>query len=287
MKGNNTFIALLLLPLLLITGCFLYYPFVSNLLKSFYNTNGFTLSHFIGVDNYVRLYKDPIIRKATLNTLQIMVYIVVFQIGIGLLLATMVSYIKRGRSFFRITFFFPIIVSGSAIGLLFVLIYGYNFGLLNALLVQLGFGRVLWINEHSSLIAVAVPTVWHYVGFYFLIMLTAIMKIPDEFNEAANLQGVTGLRKIVVITIPLIWNEIRTSIILAVTGALKVFELVYIITKGGPYNTSEMLGTYMYRKTFTDQAIGYGSTIAMFIVVLGLVLSLILNRALKREEFTY
>jgi raffinose/stachyose/melibiose transport system permease protein len=287
MKGDKIYIALLLFPMLLITGTFLYYPFFANLVKSLYNTNGFTLSKFIGFDNYTRLFHDHIVRKATLNTLQIVVYVVVFQVGLGLLLATMVSHIKRGRSFFRITFFFPIIISGSAIGLLFVLIYGYNFGLLNALLVQMGFERVLWINEHSSLLAVAIPTVWHYVGFYFLIMLTAIMKIPEEYNEAASLQGITGLRKIFLITIPLIWNEIRTSIVLAVTGSLKVFELVYIITKGGPYNTSEMLGTYMFRKTFTDQAVGYGSTIAMFIVVLGLVLSLILNRILKREEITY
>lgn len=134
---------------------------------------------------------------------------------------------------------------------------------------------------------VAIPTVWNYVGFYFVILLTAIQKIPNDFYEAVKLEGVTGLQKMYKLTIPLILSDLKTCIILAITGTLKVFELVYIITRGGPGDSSEVLGTYMYQKAFEDTAMGYGATIAVLIVILGLSLAFIMNKLLKRDEVTY
>ncbi|GAA0356501.1 carbohydrate ABC transporter permease [Bacillus horti] len=287
MKGDKLFITLFLLPMVIITGVFLYYPFFNGIIKSFYQSNGFFNSTFIGLDNYARLFKDEVIRIATFNSLEIMLYAVIFQVGIALILAVLVDSIKFGRGFFRTSFFFPVVISGAAIGLLFTLIYGYNYGMLNGILVNLGLERVLWINEKTSLLAVAIPTVWQYVGFYFVILLTAILKIPSDYYEAAKLDGITGFKRMVYITIPLIWSDIKICIILAITGAFRVFEMVYIITKGGPFNTSEVLGTYMYRKAITDQAFGYGATIAVYIVILGVALALITNRLLKREQVTY
>lgn len=287
MKGDRIFIVLFLMPAALITGVFLYYPFFRGIMLSFYQTEGFFSKTFAGFYNYIRLFQDEVVRIATLNSLELMIYAVFLQVGIALVLAVMVDSIQRGKSFFRISFFFPVVISGSAIGLLFTLIYSYRSGLLNNVLTSMGFERVLWLTEKTSLIGVAVPTIWQYVGFYFVILFTSILKVPDEFYEAAKIEGISGIKKMVHITIPLIWGDIKICMILAITGAFRVFELVYIITLGGPGNSSEVLGTYMYETTFTKQAVGYGSTIAVYIVVLGVTLSLLTNRLLKREEVTY
>lgn len=287
MKGDKLFIILFLAPAVLITSAFLYFPFFENFFQSFYKTDGFFNSTFVGLDNYRRLLADEIAKKATLNSLQMMLYVAIFQVGIALLLAVMVDSIKVGAGFFRTTFFFPVVISGAAIGLLFTLIYNYRNGLLNEILVSLGFERILWLTEQSSLYMVAIPTIWSYVGFYFVIFLTAIGKIPQDFYEAAQLEGVTGFQKLTKITIPLIVGDIKVCLVLAITGALKIFELVYIITRGGPARSSEVLGTYMYQKAFVDANVGYGATLAVLMVVIGLTLALVTNKLMKSEDITY
>ncbi|MED3572952.1 sugar ABC transporter permease [Cytobacillus praedii] len=287
MKGDKFYIFLFLTPAFLISGIFLYYPFFENIKLSFYKTDGFFNSTFIGFDNYIRLFNDEIARGSTLNSFELMLYVAIFQVGIALVLAIMVNSIKRGAPFYRITFFFPIVISGAAIGLLFTLIYNYRNGLLNEILINLGFERVLWLTEQSSLYMVAIPTVWNYVGFYFVIFLTAIQKIPQDYYDAAALEGITGFQKMMKITIPLILGDLKTCLVLAITGALKIFELVYIITKGGPARSSEVLGTYMYQKAFVDSAMGYGATLAVFMVVIGLTLAFITNKFIKNDKLTY
>lgn len=287
MKGDKFYIFLFLTPAFLISGIFLYYPFFENFKLSFYKTDGFFNSTFIGFDNYVRLFNDEIARGSTLNSFELMLYVAIFQVGIALVLAIMVNSIKRGAAFYRITFFFPIVISGAAIGLLFTLIYNYRNGLLNEILVNLGFERVLWLTEQSSLYMVAIPTVWNYVGFYFVIFLTAIQKIPQDYYDAAALEGINGFQKMTKITIPLILSDLKTCLVLAITGALKIFELVYIITKGGPARSSEVLGTYMYQKAFVDSAMGYGATLAVFMVVIGLTLAFLTNIFIKNDKLTY
>lgn len=284
MKGDKKYVFLFLTPAFLVSGVFLYYPFFENFRQSFYDTDGYFNSTFIGLGNYVRLFNDKYAIGATFNSLELMLYVFIFQVGIALILAIMVDSIKHGAGFFRTTFFFPIVISGAAIGLLFTLIYNHRNGLLNEILVSFGFERVLWLTEQSSLYMVAIPTVWHYVGFYFVILLTAIQKIPDDFYEAAKLEGITAFQRMTKLTIPLILNDLKTCIVLAITGALKIFELVYIITKGGPARSSEVLGTYMYQKAFADSAMGYGATLAVLMVCMGLLLAFITNLLLKEDD---
>jgi raffinose/stachyose/melibiose transport system permease protein len=286
-KGDRGVIFFFLLPAVLLTGVFLYYPFIHSIIKSFYYSDGMFINRFVGIENYIRLAQDEVVKIATLNTLEMMLYAVIFQVGLGIVLALLVDSIRFGKNFFRSVFFFPVAISATAIGLMFTLFYNYDNGMLNQLLVRFGFEKVVWMTEETSLVAVAVPVIWQYVGFYFVIILTAISKIPDDFYEAAQLEGITGFQKTIYITLPLIWGDVKTSILLAITGALKVFELVYVISSGGPANSSEVLGTYMYQKTFTGQAFGYGATIAVWIVILGLLFSVIANRLLKKEEITY
>lgn len=274
-----------MLPMAAFLSIFLYYPFFKSLYLSFYRTKGFYDKKFIGWDNYDRLISDKLLGAATLHTLEIMLYVIIFQVGIALVLAVMVDNISKFKSFYRAVFFFPVVISGTAISLLFILFYNFNFGLLNNLLTSMGLEKVLWLSESNALKAVAVPTVWHYVGFYFVLFVTAMSKIPEDYYDAAKLEGITGFKKMTRLTIPLILSDIKVVITLAITGTMKVFDFVWVVTRG--QNGTEVLGTYMYKKAMVDQNFGYGSTIAIYMVVFGVVLALLANRLLKSEEITY
>ncbi|RJG23088.1 sugar ABC transporter permease [Paenibacillus thiaminolyticus] len=285
MKGDRKYIVMFLLPAAAFMSVFLYYPFFKSVYLSFYRTSGFFDKKFVGWDNYKRLFTDELLGAATLHTLELMIYVILFQVGIALVLAVLVDNIQKLKGFYRTVFFFPVVISGTAISLLFVLFYNYNFGLLNNLLANFGIEKILWLDENNALRAVAIPTVWHYIGFYFVLFLTAMSKIPSDYYEAAKLEGISGIRKTTMLTIPLIMSDIKVVITLAITGTLKVFEFVWVITKG--QNGTEVLGTYMYKKAMVDQNFGYGSTIAIYMVVFGVLLALIANRLLKRDEITY
>jgi raffinose/stachyose/melibiose transport system permease protein len=230
---------------------------------------------------------DPTIKTAVMNTFELMLYIIVFEVGIGVLLAVMVDSITRGQKFFQTVYFFPIVISATAIGMMFRLFYTYDGGLLNAILSAFGQEPKVWITVDNALRMVAIPTIWQYIGFYFVIILAAIKQIPRELYESAYLDGINGWTKTRYITIPLVRNVILTCLILAVTGTLKVFDMVMVITEGGPLNGSQLLGLYMYQKAFTDEVFGYGATIAVVIVILGLSMSLVINKLFKKEDITY
>ncbi|MCM3039745.1 sugar ABC transporter permease [Paenibacillus motobuensis] len=285
MKGDRKYIFMFLLPSAVLMGLFLYYPFFKSFYLSFYRTKGFFDKKFVGWDNFERLFTDKLLGAATLHTLELMLYVLLFQVGIALILAVLVEGISRLKSFYRTVFFFPVVISGTAISLLFVLFYNYNFGLLNNLLANFGIEKIFWLDEGNALRAVAIPTVWHYVGFYFILFLTAMSKIPSDYYEAARLEGIGAFKRTTKLTIPLIMSDIKVVITLAITGTLKVFEFVWVITSG--QNGSEVLGTYMYKKAMVDQNFGYGSAVAIYMVIFGVLLALLANRLLKRDEITY
>lgn len=284
---NKKTIALFLLPALAFMTVFLFYPFVMNIIKSFYDSDGYMNSTFIGLDNYRRMLDDRTIHTAIKNTFELMVYVVVFEIGIALILAVMVNSITKAGKFFQTVYFFPIVISATAIGMMFNLFYAYDGGLLNNLIITFGGEAKIWKTVESALKIVAVPTIWQYIGFYFVLLLTAIKQIPKSLYESAMIDGVTGIKKLYYITLPLIRNVMITCLVLAVTGTLKVFDLVLVITNGGPLNSSQVLGLYMYTKTFVDESFGYGAAISVLIVVIGLVVSFLINRILRKEDFTY
>lgn len=284
---DKRYVAIFLAPTLLLVTLFLYYPLLRNFYYSFTQFDGYSKAKYIGWANYTRMLADPIVGKGIVNTFILLISAVVFQVGLALVLAVMVDSIKAGYKVFRTTFFFPVVISGTAIGLMFTLVYGYDYGMLNSVLTSMGLEKQVWLTEQSALALVLIPALWQYVGFYFVIMLTAINKIPDDIYESAKLDGITGFKKTIYITIPLIWDVIATGITLVITGVLKCFDIIWVITRGGPLNATELLSTYMYRKTFTDQTFSYGATISVLIIALGLLLSLVANRILKKESVNF
>lgn len=285
---NKKYIITFLLPAMILTGIFVYYPLFSTIYYSFYNWRDFSnFRNFIGLENYKRLIDDIAVHKAIINTFIMLIAVILFQIGIALILALLVHSISKGYKFFKTVYFFPVAISGTAIGLMFYLAYGYDYGFLNSILTTLGKEKVVWITEGSALIMILIPIIWQYVGFYFVIFLSALSKIPQDYYDSALIDGASKFHRAIYISIPLIWDVIAVSISLAIVGTFKVFDIVYVITGGGPMNASQVLGTYLYNIAFTGQNQGYASAIGTLIIILGVILSLIANRILRRERVTY
>lgn len=165
-------------------------------------------------------------------------------------------------------------ISATAIGLLFKLFYNYNGGMLNQILESIGAKPVNWLSPSLAFIMVCIPTLWSYIGFYFVILLTGLSDIPDDIYEAASIDGCSRFKQVFYITLPMMKPVFFTSVTLAVTGALKVFDLPWVmVPNGAPQGLTHFLGTYMYQQTFGLNNYDYGSTLAVLIVVLGIVVS--------------
>lgn len=281
---------------------YLYYPFFQNIINTFMNIGGLGRAAD-GVnqpfyENYARLFTDPDLRTALKNTVLLTLFTVVFQVGIALILALLVDSIRVGAKVFRTVYFFPIVISATALGLMFNLVFLYKGGMVNQVLLHLGLlettvtkgGRQMvewldWKDEAHFMVTMFLPVIWQYVGFYFVILITGLNNIPQELFESAALDGATGLKKVRYITLPMLRNVLCTCLVLAITGALKVFDLPWVMFGAGmPQNKGWLTGTYMYDQTFNKMNVDYGSTIAVLIVVLGVILSNVANRVFKPSE---
>ena len=277
-----------LLPAFVFLILFLYYPFIQNILNSFSDITGLG-APAKGLNdpwwtNYATLFTDPKLRTAMINTVILTVCTVVFQVGIALVLALLVDSIKVGAQLFRTLYFFPIVISAIAPGLMFNPIFLYNGGMINQLLQAMGVisENIDWKDVGHFRFTMLAPVMWQYVGFYFVILVTGLNNIPADLYEAAALDGCTGLKRVRYVTLPLLRNVLCTCLVLAITGALKVFDLPWVMFGAGmPQDQGWLTGTYMYDQTFNRGNVDYGSTIAILIVVLGVVLSNVANRVFK------
>lgn len=288
---NRKPVIFFLMPALVMMGLFLYYPFLQNILNSFMKIKslGATAKGFNEpfYKNYVKLVQDPAIRTSLKNTCIMIVVTLVFQVGIAIVLALMVDNIRRGAKFFRIVYFFPIVVSATALGLLFNLIFLYDKGMLNQLLEFLGYRGDLidWKAGGRALVTMMIPVTWQYVGFYFVILVTGLNNISEELYESAAIDGATKLQRVRYISLPLLHNVICTCAVLGVTGALKVFDLPWIMFPNGmPVGKTWLTGTYMYYNTMQSPDVDYSSAIALVIVVLGVLLSKVVNAVFKEKD---
>ena len=279
-----------LVPSLIFLVIFLYIPFLNNIKNSLYDMTTPVLLQgqtwkFIGIENYKKMLTDPDLRIAIFNSLKMMALTVIFQVGIAFVLAVMVSQTKRMQQFFRTVYFFPVVISATAIGLIFKLFYNYNGGMLNQLLEMVGKSPVNWLSPALAFIMVAIPTIWSYVGFYFVIILTGLSDIPEDIYEVASIDGCSKFKQVFYITFPMLRGVLCTCVVLAVTGSLKVFDLPWVLVpNGAPQGLTHFLGTYMYQSTFGMNNYDYGSALAVLIVILGIAVSRGINIIVKPEN---
>ena len=281
---NKKPVFLFLIPAFLFMAVFLYYPFLQNIINSFMKirnlggaAKGFNDPIY---KNYIKILTDENVRIALKNTVIMIIVTLAGQVGIAVVLAMLVDNIKRGASFFRIVYFFPIVISATALGVLFNLIFQYDGGMLS----QLVGSKVNW-KELYPLTVMMTPVTWQYVGFYFIILVTGLNNIPQELYESAAIDGATRWQRVRYISWPMLHNVLCTCAVLAVTGALKAFDLPWVMfPNGAPLGKTWLTGTYMYYKTMQSPDIDYSSAIALVIVVLGVLLSKIVKRIFKERD---
>ncbi len=280
-------------PMLGFLLLYLCYPFLQNIYNSMFQiqqlggpAGGLNEPFYL---NYQMMLDDPYLHTALKNSGLMLLFTLVFQVGLALVLALLVDVVPKGAQLFRTVYFLPIVISATALGLLFNLIFMDNGGMLN----QLFFGSekesyIYWKDMDSwtyNLILFG-PVMWQYVGFYFVILVTGLNNISSDIYEAARIDGASNLQRVLQITLPLLRNVINTCIILGITGSLKVFDLPYVtLGDGNPMNKSWLLGTYMYNQTFKMSNVDYGAAIAVLIVILGVVISKLANVCFKDVDY--
>lgn len=285
---DKKYAILFLSPAMILIAVFLLNPLVQTFYYSLTDWRNFSLIRpFIGFKNFTRLLRDPVVFIALKNTLMLIILSILVEVGLGLILALLLNELKKGFKIFRTIYFLPVVISGSAIGLMFYLSYQYNYGLLNNIIVAFGYTKTVWLTEKTSALLTQIPYLWQNVGFYVVILLTAMSKIPSDLFESASLDGVTGIKRAFYITIPLIWSDTVTAVALVITSATKVFDIVYTISGGGPLDSSQLLSTYMYQSAFSSDNQGYGSAIAVAMIILGVLLTGLTQFLHRKETLTY
>lgn len=280
-----------LIPAFVFMTLFLYYPFFQNFINSFQKivnlgspSKGWNDPWYT---NFQKMLEDPNVHTALKNTLLMLVVTLVVQVGIALGLALLVDNVKHGKQTFRTLYFIPIVISATALGLLFNLVFLKDKGMINQIFELFGRKELIdWKNGWLALFTLMLPVTWQYVGFYFVILITGLNNISDELYESAAIDGATKIQRVFFISLPLLRNVLCTCFILAVTGALKVFDLPWVMfPRGMPVDSTWLTGTYMYYQTFNAKNVDYGSAIAVVIVILGIVLSQVANRVFKEKEY--
>jgi raffinose/stachyose/melibiose transport system permease protein len=286
--SDNLTIALFLAPALVIFFALVIYPILQSVYYSTFNWKGFGPAvDFIGLDNYVRILSDSIFIKAIGNGLLIVVMSLGIQLPLSLLLALMVGRDLPGRAVFRTIFFLPYVFSEVIVALIWLGLYNPDpdRGFLNALLVLIpGVKAQPWLGDTSTVLAcLFVVLTWKYFGLHMLLYMAGVQNIPTEVEEAARIDGANRRQLLTFITIPLLSGTIRTSVYLSVVGSLQQFILVWIMTKGGPVNASEVMATYMYRFGFIRFWLGYGCSVALVMFLICLIFSLIYQYLTARQ----
>jgi ABC-type sugar transport system permease subunit len=278
---------LMLAPALVLFGVFILIPVVLTIVGSFF-TFGLTSPEwsFAGFDNYARVASDPVFWLSFRNNLIIVFGSIATQIGFGTLLAAILDRgIRRGSTLFRTLIFAPMVISSVAVGLIWLMILDPNIGPLNRLVKLVGLTppTLGWLGDPDLAIWMfLVVAAWQYTGFMMVLVLAGLQGVPEEIYQAAALDGARGVRAFWYITLPSIRNVLIVAVLITSIGAFKVFDLIYVTTRGGPANATEVLSTYIYLQAFNLGNMGYANAIAVFLLAIAVVLGLLQLRFSRR-----
>ena len=282
-------IFLFLLPALCLFVAVLIAPIIMSFYYSLTEWNGFTTPEFIGFKNYVELFtsKSINISRALKNAFLLAFLSCVIQLPFALWLALRLARPIKGKTALLSIYFMPVLISTVVIGQLWLKIYNPDYGVLNVLLRALGLDSWthVWLGDKKYALGAAfVPVLWQYVGYHMLLMYAGIKGVPPELTEAAMLDGATDAQINRYIIIPYIRPILRVSVIFAITGSLKSFDLIYVLTNGGPSHATEVPSTLMISMLFLRNRYGMGSAIAVMLIVLCFVFALLINMLFKEEK---
>ncbi len=272
---------LFILPALIFYLVFFAQPFVNTIYYSFTDWNGVNpTKQFIGLANYARMFGDRLLWLSLSHNLIWIVLGTVAPIVIALPLALILSNLGRGRLFFQTGYFMPHILSGVVVAMIWGWIYNPLFGLLNYVLRAIGLGNLThaWLGDpNTALVAVIAAAVWGYFGFCLVIFMAGLQNLDIDQIEASRIDGANSVQRFWYVIVPQMRYVLNMVIVYTLIGGFNVFDIVYVMTKGGPANHTELIGTYTYKMAFQENRIGYGATLAMLMMVLSLVTSLLYN----------
>jgi raffinose/stachyose/melibiose transport system permease protein len=278
--------ALWVVPAVLLLVVFVYYPVVENLRLSLFRWSAFTKETFIGLGNYETMAADPVFWSSLTNNIAYAVVSVVFQVFGGLVLAAVLEELVRGRlkGIFRTVYFIPAVLSLTVVGLLFTFVYNPQIGLVNAFLDLVGLGDLKrsWLGESQTAIwSIIAMSQWQSVGYVMVLFIVAMQRIPRELYEAAYIDGASRIQAFRGITVPLVREMTLLATIITISGAFLVMNEVWVMTAGGPNNSSHTLASWLYKSAFFNDQMGYAAAIAVVIFLITLVASVVqlfLNR---------
>jgi raffinose/stachyose/melibiose transport system permease protein len=281
-------IAAFVLPALLVYVLFVLYPIVQAMFYSLWDWKGLgPLQKLIGLENYRRALSDGVFQLAIGHNLQIVVLSLALQLPFALGVALLIRGNVRGRILFRTIFFLPYVLSEVVIGIIWVFIYRPDTGLLNVIFGAIvpGFVPRGFLGDTSTvLFALFVVITWKYFGFHMILYLAGLQGIPPELEDAARVDGASPARVLRDITLPLLGPTVRVSVFFSVLGSLQFFDLIWVMTKGGPVNASNTMATYMYTYGFQRFQLGYGAAVTLIIFLICLAFSLSYQRFVMRRD---
>jgi raffinose/stachyose/melibiose transport system permease protein len=267
----------LLIPILIYVFS-VFVPLLTALYYSFFEWKGGPNKTFNGIQNYISLIKDHTFWSAFTHNIYLVIACIIGQIGLAFIFVLMInSRYTKLKGIHRTFGFFPSTISAVSIGFIWTMIYDYKRGLLNWLLDLVGKGdsAKVWLNEPKLVMfLIAIPLIWQFIGYYMVILLSAISSIDQEIFEVSELDGANAFQRAIYIVLPLIKNTLLVCVTLCIAGNMKAFDHIYVMTSGGPGNSSMVMALYGYKVSFDQQNMGYGSAISIGIFVLSLIVIL-------------
>ncbi len=283
-------IILFLLPSLILFVLFVLVPVVQAAHYSLYKWNGLgSLDDYIGLKNYQILFNDPVFVQAIKNNFLIAILSLLLQLPAAIALALLINRKLPGRTFFRTVFFLPYVLAPVVIGLIWAFIYNPQNGLITGLLHQfspLTVPPAYLANRNTVLYAVFAAITWEFFGFHLVLYMAGLQNIPEDVTEAARVDGANSWQVIRHITLPLLGSTIRLSAFLSILGSLQYFDLIYVMTFGGPVNASQVMAMYQYHFGLQEFRLGYGSAVGVVMFGLCFIFALLYQRLIMRQDLT-
>ena len=281
-------IGLFLAPTVIGLGLFTFLPILASVVLAFFSWDIITPPRFVGLENFAEIASDPTIRVSFLNTIGFVVVAVTLQLAVALVLAVLVNTRMPGllKSFFRSVLFFPLVLSAASVSIIMGYLFNENFGLVNHVLNLLGMADVPWLTStRGAMVVVVLVYVWQNFGFSFLLFLGGLSSIPKEVYEAAQVDGATGWKQFWRITFPLVSPTTLVASVMAIISALQIFDQPYVLTRGGPGDSTRTAVMVIYESAFKQLEFGRASAIGIVLTVVIMLVTAIQFRLSRRFVF--
>lgn len=288
--GNKKSIAVFVLPAFLIYAIFVLVPIGYNVYVSFLQTDLMSPSKFVGIKNYINLFQDKTFIGAVKNNIFMVIGSLIAHLPLALFFGNILFQKIKGSHFFQTVFFLPSVICGVAVGLTWTFVYNSEFGLINKFLEMIGLGglKQVWLaDKNLALFCIIIVVMWQFVGYHMIIQIAAMKNISESYYEAAEIDGASKWVQFKSITFPLIKPILKVDAVLIITGSLKYYDLVAVMTGGGPNHATELMSTYMFYQGFRTLKYGYSAAIGVVLLLLCICSVLLSNFVFRSDRVEY